>query len=229
MSYYSNRFLGSNNNGFVNNGTIDMNVNSIQVQNLSPNELVATDSNKNLISVPYPNPNPTPIYAYISITDRNNLNYNGTGTFTFGLTNTISNISFNDNQKITVQTAGVYLINYCVIVANSGSSYDLNTFISKNGASISPDNPTLASAGGINNLGNASNSSILNLIEGDNLSLNFVAYSNFIITSISLSMTLINPSVSSTTNQTLQNEIDALTTQLNSVKSFIQSSFNITL
>ena len=58
MSYYSNRFLGSNNNGFVNNGTIDMNVNSIQVQNLSPNELVATDANKNLISVQ--NPNPTP-------------------------------------------------------------------------------------------------------------------------------------------------------------------------
>jgi hypothetical protein len=52
--FNNNKFLG--NGGFgSNDGTATLNIGKIQIQNLSPNSLVATDSKRNLKSVPYTN------------------------------------------------------------------------------------------------------------------------------------------------------------------------------
>jgi len=209
MAYYSNRFLGSGSNGFVNDGTMNINVNGIQQQNLSPNKLVATDSDKNLISVPYPISN----NAYISITDRDNLSYSGSGTyygtFTFGMINSNLNFSFSNNRTITVQTAGTYLISYVVQAGNFGSRVGVATYILINGSQIPTYNPTESGISVSTGAGTATNASILSLNTGDRITLDFQASTNFTLSSICLSMTLQQATVG-ISNQTLQDEITAL-------------------
>ena len=52
--FNNNKFLGNGGLG-SNDGTATLNIGKIQIQNLSPNSLVATDSKRNLKSVPYTN------------------------------------------------------------------------------------------------------------------------------------------------------------------------------
>ena len=228
MSFYSNRFLGSSSNGFVNNSSMDVNMNSVQIQNLSASQLVATDADKNLISVPYPSSS----NAYISITDRDNLSYSGSGlyygTFFFGMLNSSLNFSFSNNRTITVQVAGSYLINYVVQAGNFGSPVNVATYILINGSQVPTYNPTESGIGVSTGSGTATNASILSLNTGDRITLDFQASTNFRITSICLSMTLIQASTS-ISNQTLQDEINTLNAEVLQLKTVIQNAFNIQL
>jgi hypothetical protein len=226
MSFYSNRFLGSSSDGFVNNGSMDINVNSVQIQNLSASQLVATDADRNLISVPYPNSS----NAYISITDRDNYSGSGLyyGTFFFGMLNSSLNFSFSNNRTITVQVAGSYLINYVVQAGNFGSPVNVATYILINGSQVPTYNPTESGIGVSTGSGTATNSSILMLNTGDRITLDFQASTNFILGSICLSMTLIQASTS-ISNQTLQDEINTLNAEVLQLKTVIQNAFNIQL
>ena len=203
---------------------MDINVNSVQIQNLSASQLVATDADKNLISVPYPSSS----NAYISITDRDNLSYSGSGlyygTFFFGMLNSSLNFSFSNNRTITVQVAGSYLINYVVQAANFGSPVNVATYILINGSQVPTYNPTES----VISSGTATNSSILMLNTGDRITLDFQASTNFILGSICLSMTLIQASTS-ISNQTLQDEINTLNAEVLQLKTVIQNAFNIQL
>ena len=119
MAYYSNKFLGSSSSGFVNDGTYDMNVNSVQVQNLSPNELVATDANKNLISVPYPT---SMSYGYFIGKPQNNTDIlPGINVPMDIIMKTSNNLQLENERLIIFLSAGAYSIDIIFSFASVGT------------------------------------------------------------------------------------------------------------
>jgi hypothetical protein len=207
MSFYSNKFLGDS-SGFTNNGTLDLNVNSVQIQNLSPNELVGTDQNRNLISVPYK----SECFINLSDIDNNSYENGGNGIFRFNTVNR-QNIQFTPaTNTINIIQNGSYLVQYRVQASYFGARTDLAVYVSINGANFSPFDITRSASSGSNgSYSPAGITAILNLNAGDRLSLNYFQATAFLISSISMTAVLLSSTSSGGSNPTteqLQEEIE---------------------
>jgi hypothetical protein len=230
---YSNKFLGSANDKFVNNGTMDININSLQIQNLSPDQLVATDANNNLISVKYPTNTETPVFS----ASDNSFNTYDAGSFSLILPATLINKYFTfDNFAITVEITGIYIISFFATIYKTQSTRALAIYYTVNG-DILPNNPSYADSGRESS-GACSSTTVIALNAGDRINLMYqseyqfsVVNSNLLITSyfipkVSLQSTL--QSQIDTINQNnivLQNQVSTLSTKLNSLTAFLNLTF----
>lgn len=230
---YSNKFLGSVNDKFVNNGTMDVNINSLQIQNLSPDQLVATDANNNLISVKYPTNAETPIFNAFA----NTSNTYDAGSSPLILPDTIINKYFTfDNVSITVQITGLYIISCFVSVYKTDPFRSMRMYYTVNG-DILPNNPSSADSGR-DESGACSSSTVIALNAGDQIILMYQSDCQFRVICASLLITsYFIPAVSlqstlqtqiDTINQNniaLQNQVSTLSTKLNSLTAFLNLTF----
>jgi hypothetical protein len=230
---YSNKFLGSVNDKFVNNGTMDININSLQIQNLSPDQLVATDANKNLISVKYPTNEETPILNAID----NSFRTYEAGSSSLTLPVTIINKYFTfDNVTITVEITGVYIISFFATIYKTQSTRAMAIYYTVNG-DILPDNPSFSDSGRESS-GSCSSSTVIALNAGDLVLLMYQSDYQFSVVNINLLITpyfIPKVSLQSTlqtqidtikqNNIALQNQVSTLSTKLNSLTAFLNLTF----
>ena len=184
MSYFGNNFLLSNSANLTNDGSYKAIFQTLRLSSLSPNSIVGTDNNRNLVSVP---PN-VQTYASLSIPFEwtvshveapMSINSNSSGVISFTTQDSLNNINVNTSQyqsttfynSLIIKDSGDYKIEGSLCVSGSPNQLIVLSIVSTLNTTTTQIAGTLFSA----NSNNPCLTRVMNLPAGSNISLHYNA------------------------------------------------------